>query len=186
VGKGVPAALLMASVRSLFRAHATHAETVSEVARRVNHTLTRDTLPGEFATAFAAWIDPQSRELWYTNAGHDPPFVIRADDPEAVLRLEVGGPLLGIDAGFEYEHDSIVLRPGDTLIAYTDGVTDAMDFDDRKFGRERLVRSVRAQLVEKPDCSAKEICDRVVWDIRRFVGLNTERDDITLVALRAK
>ncbi len=186
VGKGVPAALLMASVRSLFRAHATHAETVSEVARRVNHTLTRDTLPSEFATAFAAWIDPDSRELWYTNAGHDPPIVIRASDPSSHIKLESGGPLLGVDAGFEYEHDSIVLRTGDTLIAYTDGVTDAMDFDQRKFGRDRLLRSVRSQLEESPDSSARELCDRIIWDIRRFVGLNTERDDITLIILRAR
>ncbi|MFI4854144.1 MAG: PP2C family protein-serine/threonine phosphatase [Phycisphaerales bacterium JB065] len=186
VGKGVPAALLMASVRSLFRAHATHAETVSEVARRVNHTLTRDTLPGEFATAFAAWIDPQSRELWYSNAGHDPPLIIRAADPSSPVKLETGGPLLGVDAGFEYEHDSIVLAPGDTLIAYTDGVTDAMTFDGRKFGRERLIESARAQLEEDPASTARAVCDRIIWDIRRFVGLNTERDDITLIVLRAR
>jgi len=186
VGKGVPAALLMASVRSLFRAHATHAETVSEVARRVNHTLTRDTLPGEFATAFAAWIDPDSRELSYTNAGHDPPIVIRAADPTSPIKLEAGGPLLGVDAGFEYEHDSIILRTGDTLIAYTDGVTDAMDFDQRKFGRERLLRAVREQLADKPESTARDLCDRIIWDIRRFVGLNTERDDITLIVLRAR
>lgn len=191
VGKGVPAALLMASVRSLFRAHATHAETVSEVARRVNHTLTRDTLPGEFATAFIAWIDPQSRELWYANAGHDPPVVVRAARPSAtergaVQKLEAGGPLLGVDATFAYEHDSVVLQPGDTLVAYTDGVTDAMTFDGRKFGRERLMSSVHSQLGEKPDSSAREVCDRIIWDIRRFVGLNTERDDITLIVLRAR
>jgi sigma-B regulation protein RsbU (phosphoserine phosphatase) len=186
VGKGVPAALLMASVRSLFRAHATHAETVSEVTRRVNHTLTRDTLPGEFATAFAAWIDPQSRELWYSNAGHDPPLVIRVADPTSPVKLETGGPLLGVDAGFEYDHDSIVLQPGDTLIAYTDGVTDAMTFDGRKFGRERLIESVRTQLDEDPASTAKAVCDRIIWDIRRFVGLNTERDDITLIVLRAR
>lgn len=191
VGKGVPAALLMASVRSLFRAHATHAETVSEVARRVNHTLTRDTLPGEFATAFIAWIDPHSRELWYANAGHDPPVIVRAarpsaDKPGAVQKLEAGGPLLGVDASFAYDHDSVVLQPGDTLVAYTDGVTDAMTFDGRKFGRERLMNSVQSQLGEKPDSSAREVCDRVIWDIRRFVGLNTERDDITLIVLRAR
>jgi sigma-B regulation protein RsbU (phosphoserine phosphatase) len=186
VGKGVPAALLMASVRSLFRAHATHAETVSEVARRVNHTLTRDTLESEFATAFAAWIDPQTRELWYANAGHDPPILLRASRPDEAIKLTAGGPLLGVDAGFEYEHDSVVLAPGDTLIAYTDGVTDAMTFDGRKFGRDRLLQSVRAQLSEDPACSARSVCDRIIWDIRRFVGLNTERDDITLMVLRAR
>jgi len=186
VGKGVPAALLMASVRSLFRAHATHAETVSEVASRVNHTLTRDTLPGEFATAFLAWIDPESRELWYSNAGHDPPVILRAGDSLTEQKLTAGGPLLGIDAGFDYEHESVVLRPGDTLIAYTDGVTDAMNFDGRKFGRDRLLEGVRSQLRENPASSAREVCDRIIWDIRRFVGLNNEGDDITLVVLRAR
>lgn len=184
VGKGVPAALLMASVRSLVRAHATHAETVSEVARRVNHTLTRDTLPGEFATAFLAWIEPESKELWYTNAGHDPPIIFRSSGQQHTL--DAGGPLLGVDAGFEYTHDSIVLHTGDTLVAYTDGVTDAMTFDGRKFGRERLTESVRSQLRDSPHSSAKDICDRIIWDIRRFVGLNTERDDITLIVLRAR
>ena len=190
VGKGVAAALLMASVRSLFRAHATHAETVSEVTRRVNHTLTRDTLPGEFATAFIAWIDPGSRKLWYSNAGHDPPVIVRPSrsntEEAAIQKLEAGGPLLGVDASFEYEHDAVVMEEGDTLIAYTDGVTDAMTFDGRKFGRDRLMKSVRDQLEEKPDSSAQEVCDRIIWDIRRFVGLSTERDDITLVVLRAR
>ena len=101
-------------------------------------------------------------------------------------RLEAGGPLLGVDASFAYDHDSVVLQPGDTLVAYTDGVTDAMTFDGRKFGRERLMDSVQSQLGEKPDSSAREVCDRVIWDIRRFVGLNTERDDITLIVLRAR
>ncbi len=189
VGKGVPAAMLMASVRSLFRAHALDLEPgetlVDEVVRRVNITLTRDTLPGEFATAFFAVIDPQSRTLTYCSAGHDPPLLYRTKSPDAGPELlDHGGALLGIDETHVFERTQLDLAPGDTIVAYSDGVPDAMNFEYQKFGRMRLIESVRDQLASDPNSTAKTIVDRVVWDVRRFVGLNTKNDDLTVMVLR--
>ena len=190
VGKGVPAALLMASVRSLFRAHALDLEPnehmVNEVVRRVNVTLTRDTLPSEFATAFFALVDPAARKLTYCSAGHDPPLLFRHHAlHEPPMRLDCGGALLGVDESHAFERAVVQLHPGDTLIVYSDGVTDAMNFEHAKFTRTRLIESVRDQLVSHPDSPARDIVDRVVWDVRRFVGLNTaENDDLTVLVAR--
>jgi sigma-B regulation protein RsbU (phosphoserine phosphatase) len=192
VGKGVPAALLMASVRSSFRAHAqrlTRRHDVEEVVRRVNRTLAGDTRSNEFATGFLGRVTLASMQLRYTNAGHEPPFVIRPGgngDDHRPIELRAGGPLMGVDHDATYESGVFDLLPGDTLVAYTDGVTDAMDFDANRFGRQRLYESVTAKLAAEPGCSAKAVADHIVWDIRRFVGLNEERDDITILVMRVR
>ncbi len=193
VGKGLPAALLMASVRASFRAYARRLRTKDdpdEVVRRVNVVLDSDTQPNEFATAFFAKLDLETLTVHYCNAGHDPPLLVRCGDdgrpvPGGVGPLEEGGPLMGVNAGFEYVSGRVSLGPRDVLVAYTDGVTDAMNFEQEKFGRARLTQSVLDQLRSKPNSGAKDIADRVLWDVRRFVGLNTDRDDVTLLIARA-
>lgn len=190
VGKGVPAALLMASVRSLFRAHALDLKPdehlVNEVVRRVNVTLTRDTLPSEFATAFFGTLDASRRVLTYCSAGHDPPLLFRQDAlRKPPIRLDRSGALLGVDETHTFERAQVQLQAGDTLVVYSDGVTDAMNYEHRKFGRTRLTDSVRDQLLNFPASSARDIVERVVWDVRRFVGLNTaENDDLTVLVAR--
>jgi sigma-B regulation protein RsbU (phosphoserine phosphatase) len=193
VGKGVPAALLMASVRATIRALAPRLrrkDDIEEIARRVNITLADDTRSNEFATAFLARIDRETLEVIYCNAGHDPPFVVRCDAdgvPKGggVEFLREGGPLLGIDPGYAYEAGRTTLATNDVLIAVTDGVTDAMNFQQEKFSRRRLLESVDDLLRHDPGASARQIVDRVVWDVRRFAGLNPELDDLTILAVRA-
>lgn len=195
VGKGVPAALLMASVRGSFRAHAqrlTRRDSVEEVIARVNRTLAGDTRPNEFATGFLARIDLKTLEVIYCNAGHDPPFVAPAAGVVAeptvddIFELTTGGPLMGVADDYAYERSTHRLHTGDTLVAYTDGICDAMDFEHRKFGRDRVKAAVVERLAADPHCTASDIADHVIWEVRRFTGLNTERDDLTLVVLRAR
>ena len=197
VGKGIPAALLMASARASLRAIAgrlRRTDDIQTVAARLNTALAGDTQPHEFTTAFIARIDPETRELIYTNAGHEPPFIVRCDNEGKPLReptqpqtqLTEGGPLLGVDPANTYSMASLKLNPNDTLVAVTDGVTEAMDFEFNKFTRQRLHQSVINILNAEPHASARQIVDRIVWDVRRFAGLNAELDDLTVLAVRAR
>ena len=185
VGKGVPAALLMASVRATLRAHASDMYHLDQIMTRVNTALTRDTLDNEFATVFYGVIDPQTRMLTYCNAGHEPPVIIRGrGDALRVETLLSSGLALGITKAARYERMLCKLEPGDILIASSDGVMDALNFDDERFGRKRMHRAITDLLASNPDATAQMIVDQVIWDVRRFAGLREETDDATLVAVR--
>lgn len=190
-GKGVPAALLMASVRASLRAHAQDVYHLDDVMRRVNIAMTRDTLDNEFATIFYGVIDLRTRRLTYCNAGHEPPYIIRTGQgpvPQSsdVFRMEIGGMSVGIDAAQTYERGMFDLEPGDVMVAYSDGVMDAMNFEGERFGRPRLYAALMSLLASDPRASAKAIADHIVWEMRRFIGLNPETDDTTIVVVRVR
>lgn len=188
VGKGIPAALLMAAVRASLRAHASEVYDLDEVVRRVNLGLTRDTHPNEFATLFYGVIDPASLTLTYCNAGHDPPLVVRpsrSGSPE-FLALTAGGMVVGVDEEAAYERASFQLRRGDLLVAYTDGVTDTMTFENEKFGARRLRTSLAELLAASPDATAEHAVGHLVWELNRFAGLRAKIDDVTIVCVRVE
>ncbi|MDX2114193.1 MAG: GAF domain-containing SpoIIE family protein phosphatase [Planctomycetota bacterium] len=190
-GKGVPAALLMASVRSSFRAYAHDLYHLSEVMARVNRALARDTLANEFTTIFYGVIDPASLRLTYCNAGHDPPLLLRAKPGRPPVdadfhELEAGGMVVGVDASQTYASGMFDLQKGDTIIAYTDGIVDARNFENERFGRTRLRAGILSFLARTPDATAKALADHLVWEVRRFIGLNPQVDDETLVILRVR
>jgi len=188
VGKGVPAALLMASVRASLRAHATDIYDINEIMARTNRALVDDTHEHEFATVWYGVIDIASMRLTYTNAGHDPPFIFRRSrrrsPSESFRDLRAGGPVLGIDRTAVYEKGLFDLNPGDFLVVYSDGLTDAQTFDRQRYGRERLLRAVADSFDLAPDVTASLVLNHILWDVRRFVGLNPQYDDITLVVVR--
>jgi len=193
-GKGVPAALLMAAVRATLRAHAQDVFHLDELMARVNRAMVRDTRPHEFATIFYGVIDPKKLRLTYCNAGHDPPLVLQRADPkrasqaglERLHELRTGGMIIGIDAAQTYERGIFDLSAGDTIVLSTDGLTDALNFQGDKFGRGRLKASLQGFVDANPKADAKAIAEHLVWEVRRFVGLNPQTDDITLVVIRAK
>jgi hypothetical protein len=133
-GKGVAASLLMASVRSSLRAYAQDLYDIDQIMARVNAALTRDTLDNEFATLFYGVIDPVAMRLTCCNAGHEPPLLLRGDE---VIHLDIGGMIVGVDAGQEYERAVVDLEPGDLLLLYTDGLIDARNDAGEAFGRKR-------------------------------------------------
>jgi len=189
VGKGVAAALLMSAVRASLRAHTHHTGSIDRVMGSVNRALTRDTLDNEFSTLWYGLVDPSTFELNFCSAGHEPPLIIHAPEghrptDDDVRPLGAGGLVLGVDATHEYHAFTHRLEPGDVLLAHTDGVTDATSFEGERFGWSRMVGSVLAQLQEDPASGADAIVDRVLWDVRRFIGLAEQADDETLVALR--
>ena len=179
VGKGVPASLLMASIRASLRAHAANIYELSEVISRVNRDLCADTAISDFATLFYGVIDTRQRRFTYANCGHTPPLLVRDGK---CCHLTTGGGVLGIEPTFTWRHDSMILRPGDLLLIFTDGLNEAMNFQDEVFGMAR----VEAAAVEaaRPDQTAAGVCRHVLWRMRRFTGLQTRLDDLTLVAIR--
>jgi len=185
VGKGVAAALLMSMVRASIRAFAQDESGVAEVITRANASMARDTLPNEFATLWYALADPESLDLVYCSAGHDPPFLAEpVPGGVRIEELELGGMVAGVDASQRYEQCQRRLRPGQALVAYTDGLTDAMDFQGHKFGRDRLESAVRHALTEDPAAPTARILERIFWELRQFAGLSDRTDDQTIIVLR--
>ncbi|MCC7147354.1 MAG: SpoIIE family protein phosphatase [Phycisphaeraceae bacterium] len=177
VGKGVAAALLMASVRAAIRAFAQEVYDLDEIITRVNVSLARDTRDKEFATLFYGVLDPRTLRLTYCNAGHEPALLLRAGE---IIRLETGGMVLGVDEKQRYERGLMDLRSRDTLLFYTDGLVDAMDGQGRRFGRERLIETFR----QTEGMSAANAMHHLLWAMRRYIGLNRGVDDTTLVVVR--
>lgn len=188
VGKGIPAALLMAGVRASLRAHATDVYHIDEVIRRVNRALARDTHPNEFATLFYGVIDPASLLFTYCNAGHDPPLVIRRAPGTApkhdIFTLDQGGMVVGVLEDAPYAPAFFQLRRGDLLVAYTDGLPDTMNFQSQKLGVQRVRDSLVELLTSTPDATAEHAINHLVWEANRFAGLRPKVDDLTVVSVR--
>jgi len=178
-GKGVRASLLTASIRASLRAHATNIYDMSEVLGRVNRDLCADTLSSDFATLFYGVIDAARRVFTYSNAGHVAPLLLRGG---RISRMETGGGVLGIDPGSRWEHEAVAVKSGDVILAHTDGLHEAMNFDDEPFGLHRVEQAARAALEQGFD--ADGITKHVLWEMRRFAGLQTRLDDLTLITIK--
>jgi sigma-B regulation protein RsbU (phosphoserine phosphatase) len=183
VGKGVPASLMMASARSTLRSNARRVTDIGEIMQSVNRRLYHDTLPSEFATAFYMELAEDGSKATYCNAGHEPLLLLRDGE---VRDLNVGGMAMGIDPNERYECAEITLRPDDVMLLFTDGVSEARDFQDKAYGRKRLHDSLRLHGTEGPNLSAEFVAKQVLWDVRRFVGFAPQGDDITIVVVRVR
>lgn len=177
VGKGVAASLLMASVRSSLRAYAQDVYDLDEIVSRVNIALCRDTLDNEFATIWYGVFDPRTLRLTYSNAGHEPPILVRGGKPHY---LDVGGMIVGVDKTQHYDKGLWDLQPGDVVLLYTDGLTEAMNQTQEKFGRRRIEQALLA-VTDRP---AGDILNHILWEMRKFTGLRRSIDDTTLVVLK--
>jgi len=182
VGKGVRASLLMASARSALRAYADRVYELAEVLRRVNVHLCEASEEGDFVTLFYGVLDVPGRRLTYCSAGHEPALLIRSGQVRR-LGAAVGGPI-GVDPAMRYEAVAEPLQSGDVLIAYTDGLPEAMNFRDEPFGRQR-VREAALAACARAD-SAEAIGKHLLWEMRRFTGLQTRVDDLTLVTVKVQ
>jgi len=176
VGKGIPAALLTASIRGALRATTECVSDLGVMLTRLNRHVLRETKSSEFATLLIIAIDPAQRRLSYASAGHDPLLLLRQGE---VQTLAEGSLVLGIGAEV-YQEYTLPLEPGDFLLLYTDGAIDAMNFAGDMFGRRQLTESVAA-------CAgfpAQQALNSILWDVRRFIGLADQSDDLTLIAVR--
>ena len=177
VGKGLPAALMMASVRAALRTYARSAGEVESVVANVNRHMCADTLIGEFATLIYGVFSADGRTLSYCNAGHVPPLLLRDD---RFTELTVGGMVIGVGTEEAFDQAVFALQSGDILVMVTDGMTEAMDFEGRPYDQDRLLASIRRHR----SLDAQQIAQQILWDVRRFVGLADQSDDITVVVTK--
>jgi serine phosphatase RsbU (regulator of sigma subunit) len=179
-GKGVSAALFMAVTRTLFRAVAQDATSVGAVVERMNTELARDNERQFFVTAVVGRLDLRTGQLTYANAGHPAPLHARGGSRPAALGAAGSGVALGIIEGATYTEAAINVTPGDVLLVFTDGVTEAINDGSELYSDARLEASFTA-VAARP---AAAIVDAVVEGVTRFAGGHPQEDDITVLALR--
>jgi phosphoserine phosphatase RsbU/P len=179
-GKGVPAALLMGMVRTLLRSEVGRASSLAEALRHCNHVLFSDfSRTGMFATLFLGRIDPVTAELTYVNCGHCEPILWRNHDQR--FEFLTGDALpLGILDEFETTEARVTLTPGDILVTYSDGFSEAKAPGVDRFGITRIADVMRANST----ASAREVLDRIGAEVDRFVHPEPQSDDQTMIVLR--
>jgi len=185
-GKGLPSALLMATLQGLVRMIllSRHSE-LDQFATELNRSLFSLTASNRYATLFFASVDLTSRTLCYINAGQNPPLLFRgaaqrADGVTMPAMLNDGGPPAGLLPASTYRSQRMALTDGDVLVAYTDGVVDALNSQQEEFGEDRLIGAVHSVR----HGTAAEICRQIDARLRSFVGQSAQFDDITLVVMK--
>lgn len=177
-GKGVTAALVMAFTRAVLRAAAYNGTGPGDALVRTNRVLVKDAVTGLFVTAFAGEFDTATGDLRYASAGHEPPLLVRAGGEVAELPLP-DAMMLGAFPDFEAVETTVRLEPGDLLMAYTDGVTDAWNHDKARFGDRRFADALGAVAGRGPDGAV----EGVLAAIDAFSAGMEAADDITLLAI---
>jgi serine phosphatase RsbU (regulator of sigma subunit)/CHASE2 domain-containing sensor protein len=178
-GKGISAALFMMMARAVIRSQAISGLPPGKILRAANDLLSRDNNAGMFVTVFMAIYDSANGKLEFSNAGHNPPIIIRGGELSWLRSAE--NFVLGGFEGLDYEQESADFRPGDCLALYTDGVTEAMNEANELFGDARLMKTVRASA----DRSANEIVKTIDAEVAGYAGNAAQSDDVTVMALRA-
>jgi sigma-B regulation protein RsbU (phosphoserine phosphatase) len=171
-GKGAPAALLAAAVLGMFSAEATYQRQCAPLITRINQGLFRRGIEGRFLTAFYGILTADG-SLLYSNAGHNPPLLITRTE---VRRLEAGG----LFEHAAYEEERLQLAPGDVVVAFSDGVSEAMNEAGDEYSDERLIAALDAHRDQDPDA----LLTALLADVRGFCGRATANDDVTMVVVR--
>ena len=178
-GKGVPAALFMAVAKSLVGAGIRIDASPGATLTRVNTEISRHNEASMFVTLFLAVLDLRSGLLTFTNAGHNPPYIRRGDASIVTLSAR-HGPVVGALEGISFDEGQVQLVAGDQLVAFTDGVTEAMNDAGGFYGDQRLKR-----LLHQPELATPEIVvPAVMNDVARFAGEADQADDITVLAIQ--
>lgn len=177
-GKGVPASLIMASFRATLRTVAPFSASARQMVLRLNQILLDTVRPQDFVTTFVGILNPDTGELSYCNAGHNPPIIVSADG--SVRRLEVGGPVLGILSDTEWHEGRMRLQSEEVLVCYTDGATEATAGVEDYYGEERLIEAVKENMSLTP----YRLCTALYASMRAFAGATPQVDDTTYLAIK--
>ncbi len=178
-GKGMPAAIFMGLSRTIVRASATDNPSAAAAIRQANELICRDSTSGMFVTLFYAILDARERKLRYVNAGHNPPLLFRNGSGE-VISLRTRGIALGVAHFIDLQEAEKTLEPGDLVVFYTDGVTEAINEHQEAFGERRLIEIVS----RNRQLSARELISKVEEAVMVFAGRETQFDDITMLVLK--
>ena len=179
-GKGLPASLLMANLQATLRGKRSPPDHQRRVWNVQTSCCNQSTSPEKFATLFYAILDLQNHQIHYSNAGHDNPYLYSGT--VAAKRLKIGGIPLGMLPEFTYEQESVSLEDDSILVAYSDGVTEAMNAQEDMFGEERIA----AVIDQHKHAPATEIIDHLVSAVKTFAAGHPQSDDITVVVMRRK
>ena len=183
-GKGIAAALMMASLQASLRGQTIKpCSTLSEMIQHVNRLVYEASAANRYATFFYAQYDPADRSLHYVNAGHNAPIVYRKNGRrEEIVRLEAGGTVVGLFAEFPYQEGELELQTGDIFVGFTDGISEAMDVVDAEFGEARLLETLR-------HCQSRSAAETIACILDRvdaFTAGAPQHDDMTLVVVRVQ
>ena len=180
-GKGIPAALLMASLQASLRGQRLSGPAdLAHMMTNMNRLIFDSSPDNRYATFFYGELDPANRRLDYVNAGHNAPMVFRSSG--AIERLRATGPVIGLVDGGRYEQASTALGPGDMLVVYSDGISEAMNAADEEWGEERLSASVRL----RRDGAAGALIAHLFESADAFAAGAVQHDDMTLVVVRCE
>ncbi|HAE05978.1 MAG TPA: guanylate cyclase, partial [Richelia sp.] len=172
MGKGVPAGLIMTMMRGMLRGEVLHSHTPARILQNLNRVMYVDLEnSNRFVTLFYSEYDPNSRTLYYSNAAHNPPLWWHANT-KTVSRLDTLGMLIGLDVQSQYEDAQAHLEPGDTIIYYTDGLTDAAAADGNRFDEENLISHL--SFACRYCSSTQEILDYLFDQVQKFIGANKQ------------
>jgi serine phosphatase RsbU (regulator of sigma subunit) len=177
--KGVPAALFMALSRSLVRAYSLEYDSVPAALGAFNTFVTAENPSNMFVTLFYATLEPEARRLSYINAGHNPPILVHGQEHQVVL-LRAHGIALGIWPDVDLEEHPVELEPGDVVVLYTDGITEAFNAGHEMYGLERLIEVVQ----DNSASSSQELLKAIESAVAAYTGDAPQSDDITLLVLR--
>lgn len=182
-GKGIAAALLMASLRASLRGVSLdNPRDFANLMDKVNRLVYEASASNRYATFFFAAYDPATRKLDCVNAGHNPPIVLRIapDGKIEAIRLEADGPVVGLLPFAPYSEQSLILQPGDMLLLYTDGISEAMTHDNEEWGEERLIAAAE----ESKNKDADAILQHIFHAADAFTAGAPQHDDMTLLVLK--
>ena len=180
-GKGVPAAIFMAVSRTLIKATGLRDMPSNECIFTVNNMLCGESVDSMFVTVFYGIYDLKTGVIDFTNAGHNPPYILHADGSVEMLNSECN-LVLGAIEGMSFKNESLQLNPGDAIVMYTDGVTEAENIDHAQFGESRT----EAVLSELKGATSKQIVDTINEKLKEFVDGAPQSDDITQLVIRRK
>jgi phosphoserine phosphatase RsbU/P len=179
-GKGIPAAILMSNLQATFRISALHSKSTSEAMGLVNNQIIQTTSVEKFATLFYGVFDAKTRTLEYTNAGHNFPILWRPNRDLSLLKE--GGLVIGVLKDVPYQSVKIQLLPGELIVFYTDGVTEARNKAEEEYGESRLVETI-SRCSDRP---AESILETILDSVTLFTDGDLESDDLTLVVMKVK
>lgn len=177
-GKGIPAALIMASFRASLIAEIRNNYSIRTICTKVNNLLCESLKPGNFVTAVYGVLDSKNHILTFANCGHNLPILYR--NTGEIEYLREGGQVLGITKDAWYEERPVPLHPGDIVVFYTDGVTEVFDSQEREFGVDRLIRT----LEENKGKTSRQIQDAIHGAVKRFASPEHVFDDFTMIVLK--
>jgi phosphoserine phosphatase RsbU/P len=175
-GKGAPAALLTAVIQGVLAAQASSGGGPAATIAKINEVLIRRAIESRFVTMFLAALTPDG-QLTYCNAGHNPPFLLSGG---TVRRLEKGGLICGLFPMATYEEETIQLQPGDLLVIFSDGISEALSATGEEFGDDRILEAVQPHAAD----NVQAVLDELVSTVKEFASGTVQSDDMTTVIMR--